>query len=256
MISCKNSGSKSSSKVQLLNPPTPEYYQLKIYTFENENQENVTDKYLKSAFLPGLKRQGINNIGVFKYRPNQNDSIRKTFILTPFQSIDQFLSLEDALKKDQTYLETGREYINASYEQVPYQRIESILLKAFTDMPTMRPSALKGPRSERVYELRSYESPTERYFKNKVEMFNDGGEVKLFDKLEFNAVFYGEVISGGKMPNLMYMTTFSNQESRDAHWKTFGDAPEWKTLSAQPKYQKNVSHIDKTFLYPTEYSDY
>ena len=87
-------------------------------------------------------------------------------------------------------------------------------------------------------------------------MFNDGGEIKLFDKLNFNAVFYSEVISGPKMPNLMYMTTFSNQESRDAHWKSFVDAPEWKEMSSVPKYQNNVSHIDRIFLYPTEYSDY
>jgi len=87
-------------------------------------------------------------------------------------------------------------------------------------------------------------------------MFNAGGEVKLFDKLEFNAVFYGEVISGPNMPNLMYMTTFSDQESRDAHWDSFREAPEWEKLKSLSKYQHNVSHIDILFLYPTEYSDY
>jgi hypothetical protein len=35
-----------------------------------------------------------------------------------------------------------------------------------------------------------------------------GGEVPLFVRLGFNAVFYGEVIVGSHMPNLMYMTTF------------------------------------------------
>jgi hypothetical protein len=42
--------------------------------------------------------------------------------------------------------------------------------------------------------------------------------------------FYGKVISGAKMPNLMYMTSFSNQESRDAHWKAFLASAEWKEL--------------------------
>jgi hypothetical protein len=104
--------------------------------------------------------------------------------------------------------------------------------------------------------LRSYESATEAYYKNKVEMFNAGGEIKLFDRLAFNAVFYGEVISGAKMPNLMYLTTFDNQESRDQHWKSFGESPEWKELIAMEKYKNNMSHIDITFLYPTAYSDY
>jgi hypothetical protein len=58
------------------------------------------------------------------------------------------------------------------------------------------------------------------------------------------------------MPNLMYMTTFTDQESRDEHWKAFGEAPEWKELIGMPKYEHNVSHADIIFLYPTEYSDY
>ena len=87
-------------------------------------------------------------------------------------------------------------------------------------------------------------------------MFNAGGEVVLFEKLGFNAVFYGEVIAGSNMPNLMYMTTHANKEARDANWKNFVDAPEWKKMSSLPKYQGNVSHIDIFFLYPTAYSDY
>jgi hypothetical protein len=153
-------------------------------------------------------------------------------------------------------MSSGSDYINAPYDQPPYQRIESILLRAFKDMPVMQPTPLDGPRSERIYELRSYESATEKIFANKVDMFNDGGEIKLFEKLNFYAVFYSEVISGPKMPNLMYMTTHANQEARDANWDAFVKAPEWLEMKSLPKYQKNVSHIDIYFLYPTEYSDY
>ena len=87
-------------------------------------------------------------------------------------------------------------------------------------------------------------------------MFNEGGEVALFKRLNFNAVFYSEVVAGSRMPNLMYMTTFENRADRDAHWKAFGDDPEWKKLSSMPEYQKNVSKIEIFFLRPTEYSDY
>ncbi|MFN7116827.1 MAG: NIPSNAP family protein, partial [Saprospiraceae bacterium] len=121
--------------------------------------------------------------------------------------------------------------------------------------PNFMLPALKSPKSERVYELRSYESATEKIYKNKVQMFNEGGEIVLFKDLNFNAVFYGEVISGAKMPNLMYLTTFENKADRDAHWKTFGEHPTWTKLKAMPEYQNNVSHIDITFLRPTDYSD-
>lgn len=253
--SCENTQSgnteEQSSTVQ-----SREFYQLKTYTFETDEQVQFTEQYLKDAYLPGLKKIGLGPVGVFKPRPNEEDSTKKVCVLIPFSSMDQFLNLEEALAKDEIYLAAGNDYIQTSHEQPPYLRVESTLLKAFVDMPEMKTPELNGPRVDRVYELRSYESPTERYFVNKVDMFNAGGEVKLFDRLEFNAVFYGEVISGSKMPNLMYMTTFSDQESRDTHWDAFRNAPEWTKLKAMPKYQNSVSHADIYFLYPTEYSDY
>ncbi|WP_348811609.1 NIPSNAP family protein [Flavobacterium maritimum] len=236
--------------------PAREFYQIKIYTLNSEQQLATTEKYLKEAYLPGLRKQGIKNIGVFKAKANETDSIKKIMVLIPFSSMDQFLSLEDKLAKDKTYLDKGADYLNATYKQAPYLRIESVLLKAFTDHPVLGIPKLDSPRAKRVYELRSYESATEAIYKNKVDMFNAGGEIKLFNRLGFNAVFYGEVLSGAKMPNLMYLTTFADQESRDAHWKAFGESPEWKEISSLPKYQNNISHMDITFLYPTDYSDY
>ncbi len=255
LTNCEHSNSKKVTENK--SPKTNrEYYQLKIYTFDSEDQVMVTDKYLKEAYLPGVKRLGINNIGVFKLRQNDTDTIQKTYVLTPFISIEQLIELEDRLNRDEQYLTAGSDYLNASYDQAPYRQIESTIMVAFQDFPAMRPSKLNSPRSERIYELRSYISPTEAYYKNKVEMFNAGGEIKLFDRLEFNSVFYGEVISGSEMPNLMYLTTFSDQASRDKHWEDFVDSPEWKKMVAMPKYKNNVSKYDLIFLFPTEYSDY
>ena len=111
-------------------------------------------------------------------------------------------------------------------------------------------------KSEHVYELRSYESATEALYKNKLHMFNEGGEIALFNKLDFNAVFYGDVISGSRMPNLMYMTCFENMAARDAHWKTFVEDPEWKRISSLPKYQHNVSRADIILMHATAYADF
>ena len=150
--------------------------------------------------------------------------------------------------KDGQYLADGRPYLTAGYDDPPYVRIETILLKAFPDMPHhAAPWAAQGYSADRIYELRSYEGPTEQYFANKVQMFNEGGEITLFEKLGFHAVFYASVLSGAHMPNLMYMTSFENMAARDDHWKTFGADPTWKSLSSSPQYQHNVSHIDDYF---------
>lgn len=233
-----------------------EYYQIKTYNLRSEAQLTVTENFLKDAYLPALKKIGIKAVGVFKPKTFAADSIKKIVVVIPFSSNKQFLQLEEKLAKDQHYLEVGAPYLNAAYNQAPYVRIESVLLQAFTDHPFLTLPELDSPRANRVYELRSYESATDAIYRRKVDMFNAGGEIKLFKRLEFNAVFYGEVLSGGKMPNLMYLTTFANQESRDNHWKAFVDSPEWKSLIAMDKYKNTISHIDILFLYPTDYSDY
>jgi hypothetical protein len=86
-------------------------------------------------------------------------------------------------------------------------------------------------------------------------MFIAGDEVCRFKRLEFNAVFYGEVVAGSRLLNLVYMTSFNTIESRNEHWKTFGADPQWKKLSSMPEYQHNVSKIEIFLLHSTEYSD-
>lgn len=233
-----------------------EYYELKTYTIKYDDQEKMVDNYLEHAYLPALKRMGIKPIGVFKVRPDKFKVSDKIYVLIPFQSLAEFDKLESMLAVDKTHLSAGAEYINATHDKKPYERISSVLMRAFPEMPKMKPSKVEGKRADRVYELRSYEGPTEAMYNRKVNMFNEGGEVELFESLGFNAVFYADVISGDKMPNLMYMTTFTNMEKRDALWKDFGSSDKWKEISVIDKYQNTVSHADIYLLYPTEYSDY
>ncbi len=151
--------------------------------------------------------------------------------MIPYHSVDEFSNVPDQLAADKTFNQNGKEYLDAIYTNPPYQRMESVLLRAFTGLKQMELPALTNPRTERIYELRSYESATEKIYKNKVKMFNEGDEVGLFRRLGFNAVFYAEVISGRRMPNLMYMTAFADQASHDAHFKSFiDDVPIGKTF--------------------------
>lgn len=233
-----------------------EYYQLKTYLLDTEEQERSTDHYLSKAFLPALKKLNIKNVGVFKPRTIDTLNPRSIKVLIPMKEMADLEKMETELQNDNIYMAAAKDFLDAPYNNPPYSRVESILLKAFVEMPKMKPSPLGGPRKDRIYELRSYESATEAKYINKVAMFNKGGEVSLFDSLGFNAVFYGEVMSGATMPNLMYMTTFENKASRDAHWKSFSDSPVWIKLKSDPNYQNNVSKNVTRFFYPTEYSDY
>lgn len=236
-------------------PPQREYYEIRVYHVKDAAQEGIVDQYLQQAFIPALRKAGISKVGVFKPVGNDTAADRRVYVLVPYRSLDQFVQLPHQLEADKQHATSGAAYVDAVYNAAPYTRMESILLQAFTGQPQLQLPALKGPKAERVYELRSYESPTEKLYRNKVQMFNKGDEVGIFKRLNFNPVFYGEVLSGSRMPNLMYMTTFDNKAARDEHWKAFSSDPAWKQLLAMPEYQHNVSHSEIIFLYPAEYSD-
>jgi len=231
------------------------YYQLKIYHFKTQEQEDRTNNYLKDAYLPALHRAGIKNVGVFK--PVENDTLgKRIYVLIPLRTWAQLESTDQKILADQQYLADGKDFIDAGYKDAPFTRMETIILRAFPKMLAPEVPQLTANKADRIYELRSYESPTEKYNLNKVKMFNDGDEVALFKRLGFHAAFYSEVIVGSHMPNLMYMECFNSMEEHDRLWKAFFNDPYWKTLSARPEYQNNVNHVDAIFLHPTVYSDF
>lgn len=236
--------------------PVGEYYQLTIYHLKNAAQLSATNAYLKNTYLPALHKNGLNNIGVFSAIDNDTAVDKKLFMLIPFASLQQFETFTNAVSAGSLIKNDTSAYSNAAYNNAPYERIETVLLKAFPDMLHLKKPVLTSPKTERIYELRSYEAATEKLYRQKVTMFNEGGEVALFNRLKFNAVFYAEVLTGSHTPNLMYMTTFNNKTDRDEHWKNFGNDSTWKRISVLPEYLNTVSKADIFFLRPTDFSDY
>lgn len=238
--------------------PKRDFYQLKIYHLKSKGQEDSLDTFLHRAYLPALHRAGISKIGVFKPVEKTDNEPAPTeqlvYVLIPFSSPEQFFQLEQTLEKDKRYLSDGQDYLNAPYDHRPYANFESILMPAFTGMPTFNLPALKSGPAERIYELRSYEAATEKLHQNKVAQFNNG-EIGIFKRLGFNTVFCGQVIAGSHLPSLMYLSTFENMAAQKEHWKAFVDDPEWKKLNSMPEYAHNFLRADIYLLHPTAYSE-
>ncbi len=233
-----------------------DYYQIQVFRLNGKIQEEKVDNFLKNAYLPALHRAGIQKVGVFKPIESDTTSGKRIYVWIPFKSLEHFAKIQDELANDKQFQTSGSDFLGAPFDHVPFVRKESILLKAFPDAPEYFIPTFKTSPSERIYELRSYEGPTENLFRQKVKMFNRGGEIKLFKSQDFNAVFYAEVISGSTMPNLMYLTTFADMPAHDAHWKAFSNHPDWKALSAMPEYKNTVSKAVIILTHPTDYSDF
>ncbi len=230
-----------------------EYIQVRIYHAADSSQLTTISSYLQTALQPALERGNFKRTGFFTAIDNDTAKDKRLYVFIALPSLAQLENLTALIDKTQVDSMTAPVYTKAAYNAAPYNRIETILLRAFEGAPQVTASGVKGAIADRVYELRSYESATEALHQNKVKMFNSG-EVELFQRLGFNAVFYGQVIAGGYMPNLMYMTSFDNKAARDEHWKTFSADPDWKVMSAKPEYQHNVSKNTSIFLRPLAYS--
>jgi hypothetical protein len=237
-------------------PAKQMYYEIKIYRINSSAQASVADKYLKEAFIPAVHRAGISKIGVFK--PVETDTAFGKFIYVfiPYKNYDQFFKMEGILAADKVYQQAGKDFLDAPYNNPPFVRYESVFLKAFPLMPEFKVPSFTTPPGERIYELRSYESATEAKATKKIQMFNEGGEIAIFQKIGANAVFYAQVLLGSQKPRLMYMTTYANMKAHDDCWAAFRATSEWKTLSALEEYKNTVSKAKPFLLHPTEYSDF
>ncbi len=216
---------------------TGDDYQISIYHTTSQGQLDSLNRYMQTTYVPQLHKAGFKTIGIFLPMSNDTSRDKRLVVWLPLTSLDQAAHL-------------------AYNPQAPqYARLENILLTAFEKAPHYQMPRLNGSKDQHIFELRSYESPTEERYLSKHKMFNKGNEVDLFARLQFNAVFYARVVAGSRMPNLMYMTSFDNQQAHDAHWNAFNNDAEWKKLSGMAEYQKNVNRADIILMHPAAYSD-
>lgn len=235
-----------------------EYYLLQIYHCNSQKQIDHIDRFLQSTYLPYMHKAGIVKMGVFA--PIENDTAvdKRIFVWIPLKNIEALESLDQQIEKLDPMGNNSIIHLENPDSSLPYVRIETVLSKAFKGHTQFakKSSLQKNNPDERIFEFRSYESATENMHLRKVHMFNEGKEIDLFTRLNFNAIFYAKVIAGAHMPNLIYMTSFNNMADREAHWKAFGSDPYWKKISTAPEYLNTVSKHEVILMKAKPYGDF
>lgn len=234
-------------------PNGRDYYELRRYHLVSGPQVKLLENYLSDALIPALNRMGMNPIGVFNlYLGPETPSL---YLLIPSKSVESLVTADLRLAKDEDYLKSGAPFLNAPAKEPPFDRIESSLSIAFEGWPKLTLPPVTKERGTRVFQLRTYESPSHRDHVRKVEMFHHG-EFEIFQKAGFWPVFFGDSLVGPRLPNLTYMLSFPDLSELNAKWKAFSGNPDWKKLSSQPEYtyEAIVSNISNLILNPTSYS--
>ncbi len=231
----------------------PEYYQLRVHHLRRGPQQQRMDDFLREAAIPALNRAGRRPIGVFNVMIGpENPSV---YVLIPYPTLDSIMITAERLAADQEYLERGASFLNAPATTPAFERVDVELMVAFEGFPRLEVPLGAPHRLSRIFELRTYESHSEKANATKIRMFNEG-EIAIFRRTGLHPVFFGKKLVGSRMPNLTYMLAFESMEERDKNWSVFVADPEWKKLSATPGYTdaEIVSSISNIFLSPTPYS--
>ncbi|MHB8520632.1 MAG: NIPSNAP family protein [Limisphaerales bacterium] len=229
----------------------PQYYELRTYSIKSERQQKLVDDYWRNAAIPALNRIGIRPVGAFVAA--EGTEIDKIYVLIPYDSLEIFASVPARLAADTGYHSAGAEYLNVPKSDPAYVRFESSLLIAFDGQKKLEVPQSPSEGKPWLFELRTYESPSESKGINKVTMFNSG-EVELMHQVNLGPVFFGQTLVGSRLPNLIYMVSSESKEAHQQHWKAFFDAPVWKKLLADPQYKDNVSKVTNVFLKRAAYS--
>jgi len=232
----------------------PEIYLWRQYILKTGTGPRRVADFLQNAALPALNRLGHKPIGVFE--GVSGVTTPTVFTLTPFGSFDEIGTLETRLDADKEFASAGAAYVDAGATAVPYVRQQVELLTAFPKFPRIVVPAATATKAPRLFELRTYESPTERAHRAKVKMFSDMGEIEIFRRAGLTPVFFSRTLAGPKMPSLTYMLVHENMAARDKSWSAFGSDPDWRKLAATPGYTdpEIVSNITVAYLRPAQYS--
>lgn len=232
--------------------PVREFLELRAYHLKPDASDALLDAYLANAFIPALNARGIQAVGVFT-EPEAKDG-PAVWVLIPYPSLDAMAAITADINRDPEVLAAGSDYLMSPTKASPaFDRMDSWLMLAFAGMPALEVPALFRDRQARIFELRVYESFSELTALKKIEMFN-AGEIDVMKEVGLSPVFYGQALTGGDLPHLVYMLCSADREAHQKNWQAFSQHSVWQKLRVDPQYADTVSKITSRFLVPKSYS--
>jgi hypothetical protein len=169
---------------------------LEQYFLKNGTQPGRINDYVSKAALPALNRvhTGPKLVLESLIAPH----MPQVAIILGFQSLEELMSVRSKLLTDKDLSKALEEWEN--YPEQPYEHFSTTLLEATEYCPEVAPDPT--PREKpRIFELRTYHSPTWRQLKALHERFA-GPEIKIFHRVGVRPILYTSTMVGPNMPNL------------------------------------------------------
>ncbi|MDR2139166.1 MAG: NIPSNAP family protein [Tannerella sp.] len=224
-----------------------EIYEWRIYTLAGTGAP--LDSFFGKVLFPAYHRKKIIT-GAFKpYRLKEGDKDQR-HVLFIYPDIATCHKVKQDLWNDNIFREAAQPYFDTTAPSPVYSHFDTYLSEAFDRIPIHR----KPGNEATLLEIRIYQSPNEEANQRKVKMFNVD-EIAVFDQVGINSVLYGEILAGPRMPALMYLTWYKNEDARNTAWQHFGENPDWIRIKSLPEYAYTATNNQSIFLSPMSYSE-
>jgi hypothetical protein len=242
----------SSSAAAPASGGSPLLLELRRYRLHNGPMAARFTAYAKDALVPALGRLGIAPVGAWNVALGpQSPTLH---LLVPHRSAESLVTLDARLAADAEYRRAAASFLALPPADPAFLRCDSSLHASVATQPGIEKPVGGAASASRVFELRTYRSPSEPAGRKKIEMFEAGGELAIFRRLGMHSVFFARDLIGAGLPGLTYMLVFADVAAREKAWATFREDPEWLKLRDQPAFADVVSGIDSALLRPTDYS--
>jgi NIPSNAP protein len=195
------------------------FYVLEQYFLENGTQPGRIHDFFAKALLPAMDRvhKGPKIFLDALLAPH----MPQVAAIIGVESCDQIWSISKALFADKEF---NRAFDQWEAGEPPFISASASLLEAAPYSPEI---AIPGkPGTPRIFELRTYHSPTARQWRALHERFA-GAEIKIFHRVGVHPLLYTSTVFGADRPNLTYLIPFDTLAAREKAWNAFAADEEW-----------------------------
>jgi hypothetical protein len=199
------------------------FYVFEQYFLEQGTQPGRIHDFFSKALLPTMER--IHKGPKIFLEAVMAPHLPQVAAIFGLESCDQVWSIAKGLFSDKEF---NRAFDQWESGEPPYVSASASLLEA-TDYSPEIVAPEKPPAAPRVFELRTYHSPTSRQAKALHERFA-GAEIKIFHRTGVHPIFYTSTVFGANRPNLTYLIPFDTLAAREKAWNAFGADEEWNRV--------------------------
>ena len=106
-------------------------YEWREYDMRFGTDQSQLETFFRTALIPAFNKYGVKSVGVFKEIGKSEPP--KIYLLIPFASMDDYLSVTAKVRADDDFIKNSQAYNNIPADKPIYNRYTSSFMIAFDD---------------------------------------------------------------------------------------------------------------------------